>query len=96
MVALAAGGWAFRPTPPAPPAKVGVVRPFERTGGGQSARWQISRDGAIAPLWRADSKELFFKTLTGDGKRFLFALPPPTSFEGPITVILNWASAIQR
>ena len=108
------------------------VRPFDRSGAGQSARWQVSRDGATAPLWRADSKELFFKDLTGvpvavpvsasgnafdagvpqrlpiqggiwpawgvtgDGKRFLFALPPQTSLAGPITVILNWASAIQR
>jgi dipeptidyl aminopeptidase/acylaminoacyl peptidase len=108
------------------------VRPFDRTGAGQSARWQVSRDGAISPVWRADSKELFFKDLTGvpvsvpvsasgnafdvgiplrlpiqggiwpswgvtgDGKRFLFAIPPQASLGGPITVILNWASAIQR
>jgi Tol biopolymer transport system component len=108
------------------------VRPFDRAGAGQSARWQISRDGAIAPLWRADSKELFFKDLTGvpvavpvsasgnaldagvpqrlpiqggiwpswgvtgDGKRFVVALPPPTNLAGPITVILNWASEIQH
>ena len=83
-------------------------------------------------MWRADSKELFFKHLsgvpvsvtvtasgnafdaglpqrlpiqggnwpswgvTGEGKRFLFALPPQASLEAPITVILNWASALDR
>ena len=107
------------------------IRPFDRAGAGQSARWRVSRDGASSPAWRNDSKELFFKDLTGvpvsvsvsasgntfeagvpqrlpiqgsigpwgvtgDGKRFLFALPPQTSLPAPITVILNWASEIQR
>jgi eukaryotic-like serine/threonine-protein kinase len=107
------------------------VRPFDRAGAGQAARWRVSRDGASWPAWRNDSKELFFKDLTGvpvsvsvsasgntfeagvpqrlpihgsiwpwgvtgDGKRFLFARPLQTSLAGPITVILNWASEIQR
>jgi Tol biopolymer transport system component len=108
------------------------VRPFDSARASQSARWQVSRDGANSPAWRDDSRELFFKDLTGvpvsvavnasgnafdagppqrlpiqggtwpswgvagDGTRFLVALPPQNSLEGPITVVLNWASTIQR
>ena len=108
------------------------VRPFDRAGASRSARWQVSRNGAISPQWRDDGKELFFKDLTGvpvsvavsasgnafesgaperlpiegaiwpswgvtgDGQRVLLAFSPQASLETPITVLLNWASAIER
>ncbi len=45
-----------------------------------SSRWQISANGARNPEWRADGRELFFRTLVGDT---MMAVPilPGTSFE---------------
>ena len=37
------------------------VQPFPATG----AKWQISAEGALAPRWRKDGKELFFHTTDG-------------------------------
>ena len=42
--------------------------------------------GAIWPSWG----------VSGDGKRILLALAPQANVETPITVLLNWASAIER
>jgi serine/threonine-protein kinase len=39
------------------------VRPFPETNQG---RWQVSSDGAVAPRWSRDGRELFFLTLNGD------------------------------
>jgi Tol biopolymer transport system component len=33
---------------------------------GSGARWQVSNSGGIEPVWRADGKELFYKTISGD------------------------------
>jgi serine/threonine-protein kinase len=41
--------------------------------------------GAIWPPWG----------VTGDGQRVLLAMAPPSNLETPITVLLNWASAIE-
>ena len=34
--------------------------------------------------------------VTGDGKRILLALSPQAAPDAPITVILNWASAVRH
>ena len=39
------------------------VRPFPDV---QTGKWQISLDGGTDPLWSADGRELFFRTLDGD------------------------------
>jgi len=39
------------------------VRPFPAV---QAGKWQISLDGATDPLWSADGRELFFRSLDGD------------------------------
>jgi serine/threonine-protein kinase len=39
------------------------VRPFPGTNQG---RWQVSSEGATAPRWSRDGRELFFLTMTGD------------------------------
>jgi dipeptidyl aminopeptidase/acylaminoacyl peptidase len=33
---------------------------------GSGPRWQVSNSGGTEPMWRADGKELFYKTLSGD------------------------------
>ena len=40
------------------------VRPFPNMDDG---RWQISRDGGVAPRWGPDSREVFFQTGAGTG-----------------------------
>ena len=40
------------------------VRPFPNVRDG---RWQVSRDGGVAPRWGPDSRELFFQTSDGPG-----------------------------
>ena len=42
--------------------------------------------GVIWPSWG----------VTGDGQRVLLALSPQANLEAPITVLLNWASAVER
>jgi hypothetical protein len=37
------------------------VQPFDRPG----ERWQVSRSGGIGPIWRADSRELFYEGTDG-------------------------------
>jgi hypothetical protein len=34
--------------------------------------------------------------LTGDGQRFLVNARPPTATARPLTVIVNWASTLQK
>jgi hypothetical protein len=46
------------------------VRPFAAPGSGAataSGRWQVSKDGAATfpPRWRADGRELYFRTVNG-------------------------------
>ena len=40
------------------------VQPFPNVADG---RWQISRDGGVAPRWGPDSREVFFQTSGGPG-----------------------------
>ena len=68
------------------------VRPFPDV---QAGKWQISLDGGTDPLWSADGRELFFRTLDGDGllvadmargpaladRRMLTRASPTTGFE---------------
>ena len=68
------------------------VRPFPNVDDG---RWQISRDGGVAPRWGPDSREVFFQTSEGLGSQvtlmvavndteptFAPGIPRPL-FEGP-------------
>jgi hypothetical protein len=112
------------------------VQSFPNAGG----RWQISKDGAVHPRWRGDSKELFYYALdsrlmavpikgdtaieagaavplftarllggpdlslglkqqydvTRDGQRFLLNALIEESAPSPITVVLNWTSALKK
>jgi Tol biopolymer transport system component len=112
------------------------VQSFPNAGG----RWQISKDGAVHPRWRGDSKELFYYgsdgrlmavpikgdtaieagaavplfvarllggptvtiglkqqyDVTRDGQRFLLNSLIEDSVPSPITVVLNWTSALKK
>jgi Tol biopolymer transport system component len=112
------------------------VQSFLNAGG----RWQISKDGAVHPRWRGDSKELFYYgsdsrlmavtikgdtalevgaavplftarmlggpavalglkqqyDVTRDGQRFLLNSLTEEAAPTPITVVLNWTSALKK
>jgi Tol biopolymer transport system component len=112
------------------------VQSFLNAGG----RWQISKDGAVHPRWRGDSKELFYYApdsrlmavpikadtaivagaavplfaarmlggpgvslglkqqydVTRDGQRFLLNSLTEESAPSPITVVVNWTSALKK
>ena len=112
------------------------VQSFPNAGG----KWQISKDGAVHPRWRGDSKELFYYAADGrlmavpikgdtaldvgaavplftarmlggpvvtlglkqqydvtrDGQRFLLNSLTEESAPSPITVVLNWTSALKK
>ena len=112
------------------------VQSFPNAGG----TWQISKDGAVHPRWRGDSKELFYYApdsrlmavpikggtaieagaavplfaarllggpavalglkqqydVTRDGQRFLLNALIEESAPSPITVVVNWTSALKK
>jgi Tol biopolymer transport system component len=115
------------------------VRPFIAGTDGKAtlgAKWRVSTSGGTAPRWRADGKELFFRTnggdfmsvdvtVTGDtiqttlpkllfanipgvhawdvapdGKRFLISnllsSPLAPAAVDPVTVVLNWKTALAK
>ena len=47
------------------------VQPFDGLAGGTRRRWQVSSSGGALPHWRADGKELFYMTTSGQ----LMAVP---------------------
>ncbi len=113
------------------------VRPFP-PGDGRSGEWPVSAAGGMAPMWRADGKELYFSSLDGkvmatdvktspadtvfhsgiphalmatfwtqgfsfrgysvtrDGRKFMIATPPAPSATTPLTVVVNWESALGK
>ncbi len=43
------------------------VRPFTpEAPAGTGAKWLVSKGGGVLPLWRPDSKELFYLTQTAE------------------------------
>ena len=78
------------------------VRPFPNV---DDDRWQISRDGGVAPLWGPDSREVFFQTDEGPGSVFTMmaavndtaptfspGIPRPL-FDGPYHI---WSFGVPR
>jgi hypothetical protein len=42
------------------------IRPFSPGSSGAGSRWQASNSGGADPVWRGDSKELFYETSAGE------------------------------
>ena len=99
-----------------------------------SEKWSISSGGGLAPLWRADGKEIFYTSLdkimsvdiklgskvetslprelfrstishsvlsypyavSPDGQRFLVASEVDINEVAPMTIVLNWTSALKK
>ena len=52
------------------------VRPFPETG---SARWQVSTDGGLEPVWSRNGRELYYRT--GEGDLIAAAIAPRAPFQ---------------